>query len=75
MSKEITVSKKIDSLSDDQIREMAVRLGRPYLDVIKDLQAMKRQSEYYRSDAAKEAAKRYRDRAKERKNALKSLLS
>jgi uncharacterized protein (DUF2461 family) len=69
-----TISSKIDGLTDSDIRNLAVKLNRPYLDLVRDLQSMKRQSEYYRSDKAKEAAKRYREQRKVRVQALKSIL-
>ena len=70
----ITVAEKIDALTDDQIKAMAKKLGKPYLDVVKQLQSLKAKSEYYQSDKAKAAAKAYRERAKAKANALKALL-
>ena len=74
MSTRITIAEKVDSLTDAQIRQMAVNTGRPYLDVVKDLQRMREKSLYYKTDRAKELARQYRERAKAREQALKSLL-
>ena len=71
----VTIAQKVDGLTDKQIKEMAKQLGRPYLQVVQDLQRMKERSLYYQSDKAKEAAKAYRERAKARAQALKSFLS
>ena len=74
MKQEQTVAQKVDALTDSQIREMAVKLGRPYLQVVKDLQSMKAKSLYYQSDKAKAAAKLYREKVKARNEMLKGLL-
>lgn len=65
---------KIAKLTDEQIREMARLSGRAYLDVIKDLEAMKKQASYWKTPAAKAAAKRYREKRAARINELKGLL-
>lgn len=69
------IATKISQLTDAQIRQMAAEAGRPYLDIIKDLQAMAKQSTYWKSPAAKEAAKRYREKRKARQDALKVMFS
>ena len=74
VAKKETVLDKLEALTDQQIREMAVRLGRPYLTVVRELESMKKRALYYRSDKAKAAAKRYREVQKSRQQALKALL-
>lgn len=70
----MSIAEKISSLTDAQIRDLAKKTGRSYLDTVKELERMKKQSLYYKSDVAKAAAKRYREKAKARKEQLKSLL-
>lgn len=72
--RKVTIAMKVDALTDEQVREIAAQTGRQYLDVVKDLQRMKEKSLYYQSDVAREAAKRYRAKAKIREQMLKALL-
>lgn len=70
----MTIVEKIDALTDDQIKAIAKKSGRTYLETVNELQRMRKQALYYKSDTAKAAAKRYRERAKARREQLKSLL-
>lgn len=69
-----TNAQKISRLTSDDINEMAEAAGLSYDVVEKQLEQIKKQSLYYQSDKVKARNKLYRDRAKELRNAVKSLL-
>ena len=69
-----TIAQKIEALETEDVKRMAEALGKTADEVYEELMSMRNRSLYYQSDRAKAAAKRYRESAKAKSQALKALL-
>ena len=67
-----TLADKVNAMTSDDIARIAEERGLAYDVVEKQLNAIRKQSEYYQRPEVKARTKKYRDQARDLKNAIKS---